>query len=61
MITKLVTKYYTALSGIRASDLQDAESFSDVSMEVAGILNDRIVVGHDLTNDFRVLGLDMKL
>lgn len=56
-----MTKYYTALSGIRASDLQDAENFSDVSAEVAAILNDRIVVGHDLANDFRVLGLDMKL
>lgn len=56
-----MTKYHTSLSGIRASDLQDAESFADVSEEVAAILNERIVIGHDLANDFRVLGLDMKL
>lgn len=56
-----MTRYYTALSGIRASDLQDAESFSAISEEVAAILNDRVVIGHDLVNDFRVLGLDMKL
>lgn len=56
-----MTKYYTALSGIRASDLKDAEHFSDVSMEVAAILSGRIVIGHDLVNDFRVLGLDIKL
>ena len=48
----------TAVSGIRPSDLVDAPEFTEVQAEVAEILKGRIVVGHALSHDFKVLVLD---
>jgi len=53
-----VTDYRTAFSGIRPSDLVDAPQFTQVQAEVAEILKDRIVVGHDLSHDFQALLLE---
>jgi len=53
-----VTDYRTAVSGIRPSDLVDAPEFTEVQAEVAEILKGRVVVGHALSHDFKVLFLD---
>lgn len=52
-----VTDYRTWVSGIRPSDLKGAEDFVVVQREVAEILKGRILVGHALHNDLKVLYL----
>lgn len=53
-----VTDYRTSVSGIRASDLKNASDLKEVQKEVYSILKDKIVVGHQLASDFKVLMLD---
>uniref|UniRef100_A0A914X7D5 RNA exonuclease 4 n=1 Tax=Plectus sambesii TaxID=2011161 RepID=A0A914X7D5_9BILA len=55
--TEKVTDFRTAVSGIRPSNLRNAENFKKVQKEVSDLLADRIVVGHALQNDFKVLSL----
>ncbi|XGW09554.1 hypothetical protein V3C99_011663 [Haemonchus contortus] len=50
-----VTDFRTSVSGIRPENIAKGLPFDVVQMEVAKILKDRIVVGHALNNDFRVL------
>lgn len=50
-----VTDFRTSVSGIRPADIAKGLPFDVVQREVAKILKDRIVVGHALNNDFRVL------
>ncbi|XP_054155095.1 RNA exonuclease 4-like [Oppia nitens] len=50
-----ITDYRTAFSGIRPSDLVNAEDFKTVQKQVFDILNNRIVVGHAIHNDFKAL------
>ncbi|CAH0386359.1 unnamed protein product [Bemisia tabaci] len=52
-----VTDYRTSVSGLKATDLQNGEDFTVVQKEVASILKGKILVGHALTNDFKVLFL----
>jgi RNA exonuclease 4 len=52
-----VTDYRTAVSGIRPSDLVNASDFKIVQKEVHDLLKDRILVGHALKNDLKVLFL----
>eukprot|EP00096_Caligus_rogercresseyi_P010432 TRINITY_DN3802_c0_g1_i1.p1 TRINITY_DN3802_c0_g1~~TRINITY_DN3802_c0_g1_i1.p1 ORF type:complete len:326 (-),score=58.60 TRINITY_DN3802_c0_g1_i1:212-1189(-) len=52
-----VTDYRTAVSGIRPSDIVDGEEFKVVQKEVASILDNRILVGHALKHDLKVLFL----
>ncbi|XP_052525564.1 RNA exonuclease 4 isoform X1 [Tympanuchus pallidicinctus] len=56
--TEEVTDYRTAVSGIRPEHLKTGEDFKTVQKEVADILNGRILVGHALHNDLKVLFLD---
>jgi len=53
-----VTDYRTAVSGVRKSDLDNAQPFDIVVWQVSTILKDRVVVGHALGNDFRALLLN---
>ncbi|PIO69195.1 exonuclease, partial [Teladorsagia circumcincta] len=50
-----VTDFRTSVSGIRPANIAKGLPFDVVQMEVAKILKDRVVVGHALNNDFRVL------
>ncbi|XP_054440759.1 RNA exonuclease 4 isoform X2 [Pteronotus mesoamericanus] len=53
-----VTDYRTAVSGIRPEHLQRGEKFEVVQKEVAEMLKGRILVGHAVHNDLKVLFLD---
>ena len=57
MPTKPVTDYLTRYSGIRAKDLEGAPCFEEVQAEVALLIDGRVVVGHGLDNDLKVLQL----
>jgi RNA exonuclease 4 len=54
-----VTDFRTKFSGIRAKDLasDEAVSFADAQKRVSEIIKDRVVVGHSLQNDLKVLQL----
>ncbi|XP_005494168.2 RNA exonuclease 4 [Zonotrichia albicollis] len=56
--TEKVTDYRTAVSGIRPQNVNSGEDFKTVQKEVAEILQGRILVGHALRNDLKVLLLD---
>ncbi|NXW86232.1 REXO4 exonuclease, partial [Alopecoenas beccarii] len=56
--TEEVTDYRTAVSGIRPENINTGEDFKTVQKEVADILKGRILVGHALRNDLKVLFLD---
>ncbi|KAM5328792.1 RNA exonuclease 4 isoform 1-T2 [Glossophaga mutica] len=53
-----VTDYRTAVSGIRPEHLQRGEQFEVVQKEVAEMLRGRVLVGHAVHNDLKVLLLD---
>lgn len=53
-----VTDYRTFVSGVRPSDLETADEFEKVQKDVADILKGRVLVGHALWNDMKVLYLD---
>ncbi|XP_016052054.1 PREDICTED: RNA exonuclease 4 [Miniopterus natalensis] len=56
--TQPVTDYRTVVSGIRPEHLKQGEEFEVVQKEVAEMLKGRILVGHALHNDLKVLFLD---
>nr|XP_005494168.1 RNA exonuclease 4 [Zonotrichia albicollis] len=56
--TEKVTDYRTAVSGIWPQNVNSGEDFKTVQKEVAEILQGRILVGHALRNDLKVLLLD---
>ncbi|KAM9837575.1 RNA exonuclease 4 isoform 1-T2 [Aulostomus maculatus] len=56
--TEKVTDYRTAVSGIRPQDIKNGEGVQTVQREVAEILQGRIVVGHAIHNDLKILLLD---
>lgn len=55
--TETVTDYLTFVSGITATQLEDAPDFHSVRRRVRHILHDKILVGHGLENDLAVLDL----
>ncbi|XP_045164802.2 uncharacterized protein LOC123528841 [Mercenaria mercenaria] len=52
-----VVDYRTFVSGVRPQDLVNAEDFEQVQKDVADILNGKILVGHAIKNDLKVLYL----
>ncbi|XP_055988887.1 RNA exonuclease 4 [Sorex fumeus] len=56
--TQPVTDYRTAVSGIRPQHLGHGEDLEVVQREVANMLKGRVLVGHALHNDLKVLFLD---
>jgi RNA exonuclease 4 len=53
-----VTDYRTHVSGVRAADLAGAPDFRTVQERVSELLTGRILVGHALKHDMRVLFLN---
>uniref|UniRef100_A0A8C3T8J3 RNA exonuclease 4 n=1 Tax=Chelydra serpentina TaxID=8475 RepID=A0A8C3T8J3_CHESE len=56
--TEKVTDYRTAVSGIRPKDIKKGAEFKNVQKEVADLLRGRILVGHAVHNDLKILFLD---
>ena len=57
--TEKVTDYRTKVSGIRPDDLRKhGQDFKVVQKEVSDLLNKRVLVGHALSHDLKVLFLD---
>ncbi|XP_003473045.2 RNA exonuclease 4 [Cavia porcellus] len=56
--TEPVTDYRTAVSGVQPEHLKQGEELAVVQKEVAAMLKGRILVGHALHNDLKVLFLD---
>ncbi|XP_020837636.1 RNA exonuclease 4 [Phascolarctos cinereus] len=56
--TEKVTDYRTDVSGIRPEDIRHGEEYQVVQKEVAELLKGRILVGHALHNDLKILLLD---
>lgn len=56
--TEKVTDFRTKVSGIRPEDIKNGEDFKVVQKEVAEMLKDRILVGHSIKHDLKVLFLD---
>lgn len=54
--TEVVGDYRTKVSGIRPENIANGEDFQVVQKEVRDLLRKKILVGHALHNDFRVLG-----
>ena len=55
-----VTDYRTFVSGITAEDLMSesgAVTFDEAQSQVMSLIQDKILVGHGLKNDFKVLGI----
>lgn len=52
-----VVDYRTEVSGIRPADIANGEDFSRVQADVAALLDGRILVGHAVYNDLKVLTL----
>ncbi|XP_043576589.1 RNA exonuclease 4 isoform X2 [Chiloscyllium plagiosum] len=56
--TEKVTDYRTWVSGVRPADMKNGEDFKVVQREVAEILEGRVLVGHAVHNDLKILFLD---
>jgi len=54
---EIVTDWRTQWSGVSARDMATAREFSEVQTVVAGLLRDRVLVGHDVKHDLAVLVL----
>eukprot|EP01112_Ceratiomyxa_fruticulosa_P013229 TRINITY_DN3703_c0_g2_i3.p1 TRINITY_DN3703_c0_g2~~TRINITY_DN3703_c0_g2_i3.p1 ORF type:complete len:400 (+),score=109.38 TRINITY_DN3703_c0_g2_i3:89-1201(+) len=50
-----VTDYRTAWSGLRPEDIENGVPIKQVQYEVACIVQNRVLVGHELKHDFHVL------
>ncbi|KAM3184936.1 hypothetical protein ACTXT7_007408 [Hymenolepis weldensis] len=52
---KPITDFRTPYSGIRSKDMANALPFYKVRFDVKKLIEDRLVVGHGIKNDFQVL------
>ncbi|KAJ7087368.1 ribonuclease H-like domain-containing protein [Mycena belliarum] len=52
-----VVDYRTQFSGVRESDMVHARPFEEVQKQIAALLKDRVLVGHAVFNDLKVLFL----
>ncbi|KNF01763.1 hypothetical protein PSTG_04885 [Puccinia striiformis f. sp. tritici PST-78] len=50
-----VTDYRTWVSGIKPQHLENASSFEDVTRKVADLIQDKILIGHAISNDLQAL------
>ncbi|KAM9807863.1 interferon-stimulated gene 20 kDa protein [Neosynchiropus ocellatus] len=52
-----ITDYRTRWSGIQKHHLSSAVPFTEARKEILSILDQKVIVGHALYNDFKVLGM----
>ncbi len=52
-----VTDWRTWVSGVTAAHMKDAISFQDAQKQVADLMKNRILIGHSIQNDLKVLML----
>ena len=52
-----ITNFRTRWSGIRPFHMKKAKSLCEAVREITQVLGKKIIVGHDLRNDFNVLGI----
>ncbi|KAJ7149073.1 ribonuclease H-like domain-containing protein [Mycena crocata] len=50
-----VVDYRTEFSGVRETDMIHARPFDEIQKQVAALLKDRVLVGHAVFNDLKVL------
>lgn len=50
-----VTDWRTWVSGVRPKDMNNARHFEDVQAEVAKLIDGKIVIGHAVENDTKVI------
>ncbi|KAJ4294746.1 3'-5' exonuclease [Collariella sp. IMI 366227] len=53
-----VFDWRTHVSGVAPKHMAQARTFDEVQAEIAGLLRGRIIVGHDVKHDLKVLELD---
>lgn len=53
--TETVTDYRTPVSGIRSEDIENGEIFTKVKKEVTIILKNKLLIGHAIEHDLKVL------
>ena len=56
--TEKVTDYRTKVSGIRPEDIKNGEEFKTVQKEISDMLTGRVLIGHSIKHDLKVLFLD---
>ncbi|ESN94985.1 hypothetical protein HELRODRAFT_87305 [Helobdella robusta] len=56
--TERVTDYRTNVSGVRPCHLEKGSDFKQVQREVYDLIKDKILVGHAIEHDLKVLFLD---
>ena len=52
-----ITDYRTRWSGVESHHMKQAVSYTEAAKRIKDILEGRIVIGHDLINDFCVIGI----
>nr|KAG5701837.1 hypothetical protein BaRGS_019048 [Batillaria attramentaria] len=52
-----VTDFRTPWSGLRAKDIRRGIPFVAAQEQISAVIKDKVVVGHAVHNDFRVMGL----
>ena len=57
---KKVDYFVQRLTGITDKDLKNCKSFSDYSLEIKKLLSNKIIVGHNVSYDYRVLKNEFK-
>jgi RNA exonuclease 4 len=53
-----VTDWRTHVSGVSPKHMREARPFEEVRAQMAALLKDRVLVGHDVKHDLQVLELD---
>ena len=57
---KKVDYFVQRLTGITDRDLKNCKGFSDYSLEIKKLLSNKIIVGHNVSYDYRVLKNEFK-
>ena len=57
--TKKVWRYHPSITGFTARSLRNQRKEAEVKREIKELVRDRILVGHDLSSDLKVLEIDL--